>query len=306
MSNLTQPVTERHSDTEVQSLCVCCGGSLSWLMPYRFKSDAFRQAYRGSGIFLCAKCGLKQVDATQVNVPALTTYYAEGPYRQGAGIAGCSEQNLKRYRARAQAIAALATRHGPAHPTSVFEVGAGYGFNLLEFQRLYPEASFATDEIDTTVELPAGIRRQPLSDASADIMIMSHVLEHFSDPLALLRQALTALKPGGVVIIEVPNDETPELNIQAHHEPHLTFFDSRSMVGLLDHAGASVVELLTAGPKSKAFLDQKQALRAQVRAAVKDLPVIKHMLERRRAHLTLDFSTAVEHGTFLRVAARAL
>jgi SAM-dependent methyltransferase len=38
-----------------------------------------------------------------------------------------------------------------------------------------------------------------------DVMIFSHVLEHLTDPVSVVRRCLTRLRPGGHVIIAVPN-----------------------------------------------------------------------------------------------------
>lgn len=284
--------------------CVSCGGGLNWLIPYGFKSNAFKTAYRGAGIFACGNCGLQQVDMAKVDVPTLLAYYSDGPYRHDAGIAVVSDHNLNWYEARGRAIAAMASRHGPTQPTSVFEVGAGFAINLLELRKLYPDATYATDEIDSTVQLPAGVSHATLSAVSADIIVLSHVLEHFSDPVALIREVLAALKPGGVVVIEVPNDETPELRAQQKHEPHLTFFDARSIIPVLQRANARIVEVTTAGPKSKAF-GEGPKLRARLRTLARSVPFVRDLLDRRRERLVFDFSTPTEHGIFLRVAAQS-
>jgi hypothetical protein len=47
-----------------------------------------------------------------------------------------------------------------------------------------------------TVEIP---------DRSFDVILMSHVLEHTSDPVATLERARALLSPGGELIIVVPN-----------------------------------------------------------------------------------------------------
>lgn len=38
-----------------------------------------------------------------------------------------------------------------------------------------------------------------------DLLIFSHVLEHFAEPEAVLRQALAWLRPGGRVLVALPN-----------------------------------------------------------------------------------------------------
>jgi predicted SAM-dependent methyltransferase len=50
-------------------------------------------------------------------------------------------------------------------------------------------------------------KRLPFDDGSVDGVLLSHVLEHFDAPqgLALLVEAYRVLKPGGIVLVSVPN-----------------------------------------------------------------------------------------------------
>jgi 2-polyprenyl-3-methyl-5-hydroxy-6-metoxy-1,4-benzoquinol methylase len=54
-------------------------------------------------------------------------------------------------------------------------------------------------EVVATTELPT------LENASFDVVTMWHVFEHMADPRETLRNAYRLLKPGGRIIIEVPN-----------------------------------------------------------------------------------------------------
>ena len=53
-----------------------------------------------------------------------------------------------------------------------------------------------------TVHLPAD---------SADAVAMRHVLEHVEDPIGLLSECRRVLRPGGILLVEVPNPESIEL-----------------------------------------------------------------------------------------------
>ena len=49
----------------------------------------------------------------------------------------------------------------------------------------------------------------PLSANCVDVIILSELLEHVGDDLAVLRECLRVLKPGGVIVITVPNADFP-------------------------------------------------------------------------------------------------
>jgi SAM-dependent methyltransferase len=46
--------------------------------------------------------------------------------------------------------------------------------------------------------------RMPFADASFDVVFHQGLLEHFRDPLPLLRENVRVLKPGGILLVDVP------------------------------------------------------------------------------------------------------
>jgi len=62
-------------------------------------------------------------------------------------------------------------------------------------------------------------------DETFDIITLFHVLEHFPDPVELLRQVAGKLKPGGQIILEVPNSEDALLTLyQCEAFAHFTYW----------------------------------------------------------------------------------
>jgi 2-polyprenyl-3-methyl-5-hydroxy-6-metoxy-1,4-benzoquinol methylase len=94
--------------------------------------------------------------------------------------------------------------------SGVLEVGSGGGWNLLPFI----EAGMAVTGYDLSIELvQLGRNRNiPLIHGDAgdveglyDVIIMNHVLEHFSDPLDMIRRIVKHLNPEGILYIGVPD-----------------------------------------------------------------------------------------------------
>jgi SAM-dependent methyltransferase len=80
-----------------------------------------------------------------------------------------------------------------------------------------------------------------------DVVTMKHVLEHFPDPYAVMAKVASILKPGGTVLIEIPNFKSIEalflLRDKWHHidaPRHLYHFSPRTLRLLLNRAGFDV------------------------------------------------------------------
>jgi SAM-dependent methyltransferase len=86
--------------------------------------------------------------------------------------------------------------------------------------------------------LPGSLER-----ASFDVVVMSHVLEHCADPSAAVENVRSLLKPGGVAIISVPNNECEGLRQSGPSwrwldvPRHLNFFTGRSLAALCKRVG---------------------------------------------------------------------
>jgi SAM-dependent methyltransferase len=75
---------------------------------------------------------------------------------------------------------------------------------------------------------------------------MSHVLEHCIDPHTALRNVCSILKPGGCVVIEVPNNAAKGFARFGANWPwsdiprHFNFFTERSLTALLRNYGLEI------------------------------------------------------------------
>lgn len=147
-------------------------------------------------------------------------------------------------------VVALA-QHLPRPPARLVEIGCGDGALLSELTgRGFASTRVGFDISPAAVELARqrpGVastavfdgRRTPAGDDSYDLAILSHVLEHVTDPAALLAEA-ARLAPA--VILEVPLEDNRSARRFSRDDlhaatGHIQRFDQAAVAGLVDNAG---------------------------------------------------------------------
>jgi SAM-dependent methyltransferase len=99
---------------------------------------------------------------------------------------------------------------------TVLEAGSSSGFLLRDIRRALPEAQvigsdFVAGPLERLAEempdiplLQFDLTDCPLPSASVDAVVLLNVLEHIQDDAAALRQVQRILRPGGILVLEVP------------------------------------------------------------------------------------------------------
>jgi len=134
----------------------------------------------------------------------------------------------------------------PKRAGRALDVGCGNGYWMSQLSRLGWEVS-GLDISEVTVRnlrslgfdtSCANIESAVLDEESFDLLMFSAVLEHLRDPRRALMNAWKALRPGGHLILNVPNFGSVEFEMFKDRWSlfaigHLFYFTSRSMIRLL-------------------------------------------------------------------------
>lgn len=284
--------------------CLLCDGKLEFLREYIFRTEEFKDIYRDNGVYRCPECDLVQMDSSKVTDADLTEYYRYA-YRNIAKITSIESQASKlRYTARGIGLLRLAEAHVQSGIRQVFEVGAGYGYNLKVVKEAYPDATIFTDEIDEDFMETMNSQQASLDDGPYDVIILSHVLEHFRRPQDLLQSAINSLSTSGVIVAEVPNDLDGLSSVTPCDEPHTTFFTRETFQRLVESvSGLSLEQILITGPANRRYVSNvlpPSNFRSKIKRLV---PSPIRQLRRTLIQPKIpDYTTPTENGIYMRSA----
>jgi SAM-dependent methyltransferase len=182
----------RYQMDEEENPCIVCGGNQRIDIGYE----------NGFGLFRCSNCGL--VNAVGGGYD-LEKHYSEFFSKQDEQV--WTTFNSVVFSSNAQRISSLIPKW------DILDIGCGFG----QFLRIMKLKGWRVTGVEPAYE-PAqqatkeglDIRNTLLQDASLqkgsfDVITLWWVLEHVEDPKVLLEQVKGLLRPGGLVVIRVPN-----------------------------------------------------------------------------------------------------
>lgn len=151
----------------------------------------------------------------------------------------------------------LTPRLSPDH--RLLEIGCGYGFFLSEILGMVDTAigiepgaarqSFAKDELRLDVRSPP-LSTAGIPPASIDVACAFQVLEHIDRPIPLLTEIRDVLRPGGLLVVEVPNCADLYVRLSAPYRAfhfqsaHLVYFTPSTLRHVLEDSGYTVESLI--------------------------------------------------------------
>jgi SAM-dependent methyltransferase len=199
----------------------------------------------------CAGCGLLRLHPPPDDATLTTAYPADYAPFQRRGVSGWVKSGLERRTVRK-------LRRYLGAPNAVLDVGCSTG-GLLAAVRAAGNPRVVGVEPDPGAAGAARARGLDvrLGDLEAarfaagcfDTLLMSHALEHVRDPVATLREAARVLRPGGALLLWLPNADSLEARtlgarwIGYDAPRHLTTFDISTLTDALDCDGFSVMEV---------------------------------------------------------------
>jgi 2-polyprenyl-3-methyl-5-hydroxy-6-metoxy-1,4-benzoquinol methylase len=198
-----------------ETICALCGASAATTTPVR---DGFH-------LRQCSHCGhvttIPQLDASEMAAYYPPSYYGQANRRFNV----LAERLIAWFRKRrADEIQRLVPQG------RLLDVGCGRGLLpalmrdrgwAVQGTELSPTAAVHARE-DLKIPVWVGdFQDCPFADASFDVVVLWHVLEHLREPLAALERCRQLLRPGGLLIVAVPNYASWQARLGGRHWFHL-------------------------------------------------------------------------------------
>ena len=175
-------------------------------------------------------------------------YYQSDGVEQAVFDPGSGQSALR----SARLLEALASHVKLPETGRLLDVGCGKGALLRAFSNFAPSWTLAgaelSDKTREVVESIAGVEALYVGapeqiPGSYDIVTMIHMLEHIPGPVEYLSRLRDRLKPGGLLVIEVPNYlQNPFDLLVADHSSHFTI---RTAAELIRKAGYQLTAAAT-------------------------------------------------------------
>jgi SAM-dependent methyltransferase len=141
----------------------------------------------------------------------------------------------------------------------LLDIGCGRGDFLLAMQALgWKVLGVEIDPVSSALARARGLTVQTVPFEAADIppesvdhIAMNHVIEHFYDPVAVVRKCYRVLRVGGTMVVYAPNARSLGHRMFREHwlalDPprHLYLFSCRNVRALLAHGGFESIRTTT-------------------------------------------------------------
>jgi 2-polyprenyl-3-methyl-5-hydroxy-6-metoxy-1,4-benzoquinol methylase len=238
--------------------CPACGsGRGAPLFAQRFERIEGISIHGGYDVVACPACGACFAEG----IPDQATferYYREASKYEGSGPdADLPAATLRRFR---EELDDLVPRLG-SRQSRILEVGCATG----AFLGMLKERGFSSVTgldpsplcIDVArrkhgIEVLSGDLSSagfaPVADGRYDLVVLIAVLEHVRDLAATLRRLRSALAPGGLLFVEVPDasrfERGSDAPFQEFSVEHINFFSGRSLAAVVERSGFRAEALL--------------------------------------------------------------
>ncbi len=209
-----------------------------------------------TNVVICKKCGLSYLNPRWDHNSYLQFYQNDYDkyYRpQVKDLPSVLNEQINPIEIRLKKINLL-----PKNATRILDIGSGEGNNLIHFKSLFQKSKLYA--IEPSLASQIHLKKSGVtiieSDVDAswdanykdkfDVILMRHVLEHFSDPIKIMKKVRDVLTSSGIVYIVVPNNLKPTQHLEKSwfRNVHTYYFNKYSLENLSKLVGLEIIKLV--------------------------------------------------------------
>jgi SAM-dependent methyltransferase len=163
--------------------------------------------------YVMCKCGMAFVER-YFDEEQARLFYEQGDYRYSTAVGSREVEpaNINEETQRANAIMPVITKYLP-NCSSALDVGCSTGILLTRIREQYKCEAIGIEQSERfrkfvidkqSIACIDDIHKFVEPNYTFDLITAIHVLEHLIDPMAMLREIVKRLAPGGLFVCEVP------------------------------------------------------------------------------------------------------
>ena len=197
-------------------------------------------------VTICKKCGLIQSNP-QLTDKEYSKFYSSDIYRKLYDSKDFKIESEKRYLPSNQIFKMLNPIMKKNGFNKVIEFGCGGGWNLLPFQKKnydvigydYSEGLIQLGKTKYGLNLKQGSFNDLKVGEKYDVLILNHVIEHFTDIENDLRQLKKIIKKNGIIYVGIPNIDL--ISRGQFQNAHTYYFTPRTFCYYMQKFGFEVI-----------------------------------------------------------------
>ena len=232
-----------------QAKCIVCGSSrLRHFSKYK-TINVTEGMFIGRRLVRCQSCNHIQIDPMLIE-SELNEYYCSEQYWSEK----LSDERTNKLESKAfSQIAYLDTKIPLKDVLKVLDIGAGYGRFFQELKQLFPQREFKFTAVEGGTDAVEHMKKNfevkvfksyHTVKGKFDLIVISHFMEHMSNPAELMQIITKLLSATGACFIEVPNKD---YIYRKSLIPHISFFSTESLSHCCTVNGLKLVDIRTVG-----------------------------------------------------------
>lgn len=220
--------------------CLC--GNSGFVEISKFDRFGFPQR-----VVVCQKCGLVMSNPSLTD-KSYRLFYSSDIYRmiyENLDYLESAEERLNNDYSK-YLFDDLSPNLEKGKESSILEFGCGGGWNLIHFFKAGYKGGVGYDYSPNLTQLGRkyglDLRKGSIQDIEGeyDVIIVNHVMEHFTDLLGSMKSIIKHLKPGGILYIGVPNIDNYGLG--QLQNAHTYYFTPRTFEYYMGHCGLRIIK----------------------------------------------------------------